>query len=101
MSKPIIAVYMRLAAFVGGLVVGCIEADFCKQLLVGIRKALDEINKIYILLHRSDLKTSATIRPCFVLLYQSDLFQLFLFSASIATFIFNVDMFCLNVTNIF
>ena len=39
------------------LVLGCIEADFCRQ-IVNIRwKALDEIYKIYIvtLLHRSDL----------------------------------------------
>ena len=53
------------------LVLGCIEAKFGSQILVGISylfekkiekrdmgKALDEIYKIYILLHRSDLDIS-------------------------------------------
>ena len=38
------------------LVLGCIEADFCKKIRW---KALDEIYKIYMLLHRSDLNISA------------------------------------------
>ena len=42
------------------LVLGCIEAKFCK---FNIRwRALDEIYKIYMLLHRSDLNMSAKNR---------------------------------------
>ena len=43
-----------------GLVLGCIDADF---LQVNMRwKALDEIYKIYMLLHRSDLNISENFR---------------------------------------
>ena len=48
-----------------GLVLGCIDADF-KILQVNTRwEALDEIYKIYMLLHRSDLKISAKNRQHF------------------------------------
>ena len=46
------------------LVLGCIEADFCNNKKTRW-KALDEIYKIYILLHRSDLKISAKNRQHF------------------------------------
>ena len=46
------------------LVLGCIDAKFCKRIFVGkIWKALDDICKIYILLHRSDPKISAKTSP--------------------------------------
>ena len=45
------------------LVLGCIEADFCKKIIQNIRlKALDEIYKMYMLLQRSDLNISANFR---------------------------------------
>ena len=47
------------------LVLGCIDADFLLH-VVNIRwKALDEIYKIYMLLHRSDLNMSAKFRQNF------------------------------------
>ena len=57
-----------------GLVLGCIDAKFCKKIFVGISylfekkirwKALDEIYKIYMLLHRSDLNISENFRQTF------------------------------------
>ena len=49
------------------LVLGCVEADLCKQIqLLNTRvKALDEIYKIYMLLHRSDLNISEIFRQNF------------------------------------
>ena len=48
------------------LVLGGIEADFCEEIVNTRWKSLDEIYKIYILLHRSDFKMLANIRPIFV-----------------------------------
>ena len=44
------------------LVLGCIEANICKIFLNIRWKALDEIYKVYLLLHRSDLNVSSEIR---------------------------------------
>ena len=43
------------------LVLGCIDADLWKYVLVGKAQALDEIYRIYIPLHRSDLKISTKL----------------------------------------
>ena len=57
-------------------VLGCIETNLCKQILVGIAvfigkwKALDEIYKIYKLLHRSAFKISAKFRQTFSHFYR-------------------------------
>ena len=50
------------------LVLCCFDAKFCKKIFVGIAicsKALEEIYKIYMLLHRSDLNISEKNRPKF------------------------------------
>ena len=44
---------------------GCIEADFFELILNTRWKALDEMYKIYMLLHRSDLNISAKFRQTF------------------------------------
>ena len=49
---------MKSPANFDRLVLGCIEPDVCKQMSNTRVKALDEIYKIYRLLHRSDLKIS-------------------------------------------
>ena len=46
------------------LVLGCIDADFCKKIVV--YKALDEIRKIYTLSHRSVFERSSTFRQIFL-----------------------------------
>ena len=47
------------------LVLGCIEAEFCKQIVNTRWEALDEIYKIYVLLHSSDLKMSVREQKVF------------------------------------
>ena len=59
-----------------GLVLGCIDAGFCKYILDTRWKAFDEIYKIYMLLHRSDLNISENFRQTF-----SHFFFLFFFRA--------------------
>ena len=47
-------------------VLGCIDAKFCKKIVLNTRlKGLDEIYKIYTLLHRSAFKISAKFRQTF------------------------------------
>ena len=47
----------ELSANFERLVLGCIDANFCKKILNSFWKALDEIYNIYILLYRSDFTT--------------------------------------------
>ena len=64
-----------------------------RQILqVNIRwKALDEIYKIYMLLHRSDLKSSANMRPTFLLVYKL-IFEKLIFYFSETNVIFNLKI---------
>ena len=50
---------------VGRLVLGCIDADFCKYILVGIRKALAEIYTMHSFAPFFNLKVSAKNRQHF------------------------------------
>ena len=74
------------------LVLGCIDADFCMQTANTCWTALDQIYKIYIPFHRSDLEHSAKIRLTFLQLsiskmqVQKDIFLINLCN-------FNVDEF--------
>ena len=47
------------------LVLGCIETNFFKQIVNTRWKGLDEIYKIYMLLHRSDLNIPENFRQTF------------------------------------
>ena len=56
----------QVSANIETLVFGCIEAAFCKLILVSTRlEALEKIYMIYKLLYRSDLKISAKLGPHF------------------------------------
>ena len=53
------------------LVLGCVEADFCNCLVNTRWRALDEIYKIYMLLHRSDINNLAENRRHFHLTFHN------------------------------